>query len=110
MTEALVIPEITDDLVKMHEDYLVPSIYAQWSHHLIDIAALELGHSVLDVACGTGVVTRAAQLEVGLRGKVTGMDPDERMLAIAREKLPKIDWQHGDLAALPFEADSFDRV
>ncbi|GMR14601.1 MAG: hypothetical protein BMS9Abin30_0206 [Gammaproteobacteria bacterium] len=110
MRKANFIPEITDDLVKMYDDYLVPSIYAQWGHHLIDIAALELGHDVLDAACRTGTVTCTAQLEVGFGGKVTGLDHNEEMLAIASKKNPRIDWQLGNLAALPFEDNSFDRV
>jgi len=110
MTKTKIVPEITDDLVKMYDDYLVPSIYAQWGHHLIEIAALELGHHVLDVACRTGAVTLTAQLEVGLRGKVTGLDHNEEMLAIASKKSPRIDWQLGDIGALPFEDNSFDRV
>jgi len=110
MTEAHSAPEITDDFAKMHNDYLVPSIFAQWAHHLTEIAAIELGHQVLDVACGTGAATRTALMEVGFSGEVTGLDHNEQMLAIAREKPSRIDWQLGDAAELPFEDNSFDRV
>ena len=110
MTETYLVPKITDDFIKMHEDFLVPIIFAQWAHHLTDLAAIESGNHVLDVACGTGVVTRAALMEVGMGGKVTGLDHDEKMLAIARKKPSSIDWRLGDATALPFEDDSFDRV
>lgn len=110
MTETQFAPVITDDFVQMHDDFLVPIIYAQWAHHLIDIAAIESGHDVLDAACGTGVLTRAALLEVGFRGHVTGLDHNKRMLARASKNPSRIEWQHGDAAALPFEDDSFDRV
>lgn len=110
MTERHLIPKITDDFIKMHEDFLVPIIFAQWAHHLTDLAEIESGHHVLDVACGTGVVARTALMEVGMRGKVTGLDHDEKMLAIARKKPSSIYWQLGDAAALPFEDNSFDRV
>jgi len=110
MTEKHLMPKITDDFIKMHEDFLVPIIYAQWSHHLTDLAEIESGNSVLDVACGTGVVTRAAQMEVGMGGKVTGLDSNEKMLAIARKKSSGIEWQLGDANSLPFEDSSFDRV
>lgn len=110
MTEKHLAPKITDDFVKMHDDFLVPIIFAQWAHHLTDLAEIESGHRVLDVACGTGVVTRAALMEVGMRGEVTGVDRNERMLAIARKKSPAIDWQLGNATSLPFEDNSFDRV
>ena len=59
----------------------------------------------LDVACGTGFLTQH------LRGEIVGLDQSERMLAIARERLPGAAFVHGDaLAPLPFPDASFDRV
>jgi demethylmenaquinone methyltransferase/2-methoxy-6-polyprenyl-1,4-benzoquinol methylase len=58
----------------------------------------------LDVACGTGYLTRH------LRGEVTGIDQSERMLAVARERLPRAVLVQGDALALPFADGSFDRV
>jgi len=103
-------PRITDDYAKMHEDYFVPAVYAQWAHHVTELAAIESGYKILDVACGTGILARTARLEVGMTGKVTGLDHDEKMLAKASQLAPAIEWQVGDAASLPFEDDSFDRV
>lgn len=50
---------------------------------------------VLDVACGTGFLTRH------LRGEVTGLDQGEAMLAIAREQAPNASFVRGDALALP---------
>ena len=58
----------------------------------------------LDVACGTGFLTRH------LHGEVTGLDQSERMLEIARERMPAARFVCGDALDLPFPADSFDRV
>jgi ubiquinone/menaquinone biosynthesis C-methylase UbiE len=58
----------------------------------------------LDVACGTGFLTRH------LRGPVTGLDQSVRMLAIASERVPDATFVAGDALALPFEDSSFDRV
>lgn len=110
MTDLPFAPLITDDFVQMHEDYFVPAIYAQWAHHISELAAIEYGHKVLDVACGTGILARTALLEVGLNGKVIGLDHSEKMLAKAREISPAIEFQSGDAAALPYEDESFDRV
>lgn len=58
----------------------------------------------LDVACGTGFLTRH------LAGAVTGLDQSERMLEIARRRVPAASFVRGDAAELPFEDGSFDRV
>jgi len=110
MTEPLIAPRITNNIVRLHRDYFVPAIYAQWAHHIIDLSAIELGHSILDVACGTGTLARAAKLETGFQGKVTGLDVDEKMLEAAKQQSTGIEWQSGDATDLPFEDDQFDRV
>jgi demethylmenaquinone methyltransferase/2-methoxy-6-polyprenyl-1,4-benzoquinol methylase len=58
----------------------------------------------LDVACGTGYLT------CHLRGEITALDQSERMLAIARERLPAATIVCGDALELPFTDGSFDRV
>jgi ubiquinone/menaquinone biosynthesis C-methylase UbiE len=58
----------------------------------------------LDVACGTGYVTR------WLPGDVVGLDQSERMLAIARARMPSARFVRGDALALPFDDGSFERV
>ena len=58
----------------------------------------------LDVACGTGFLTRH------LRGEVTGLDQSERMLEIAQERVPEGSFVRDDALALPFPDVSFERV
>jgi ubiquinone/menaquinone biosynthesis C-methylase UbiE len=58
----------------------------------------------LDVACGTGFLTRH------LRGDVVGLDQSERMLGVAREQAPGATFVPGDALALPFGDGAFDRV
>jgi SAM-dependent methyltransferase len=58
----------------------------------------------LDVACGTGFLTRH------LRGDVVGLDQSEAMLAIAREQAPRAEFVRGDAPELPFDDGEFDRV
>jgi demethylmenaquinone methyltransferase/2-methoxy-6-polyprenyl-1,4-benzoquinol methylase len=58
----------------------------------------------LDVACGTGFLTRH------LRGDVVGLDASARMLEVARRQVPNARFVHGDALALPFDDAAFDRV
>jgi ubiquinone/menaquinone biosynthesis C-methylase UbiE len=58
----------------------------------------------LDVACGTGFMTRH------LRGQVVALDQSEGMVAIARERLPHAEVVRGDALDLPFPDGSFDRI
>src|SRR5436190_7403659 len=58
----------------------------------------------LDVACGTGFLTRH------LPGEITGLDGSERMLDIAKTRAPEATFVHGDGLSLPFVDDAFDRV
>jgi demethylmenaquinone methyltransferase/2-methoxy-6-polyprenyl-1,4-benzoquinol methylase len=58
----------------------------------------------LDVACGTGFLTRH------LHGDVTGLDQSARMLEIAASRVDGGTFVRGDALALPFSDDSFERV
>jgi ubiquinone/menaquinone biosynthesis C-methylase UbiE len=51
---------------------------------LVDVARLVPGERILDVACGTGVVARAAAKRVGAAGRVVGVDLNPGMIAVAR--------------------------
>ena len=58
----------------------------------------------LDVACGTGFLTRH------LRGEITGLDQSARMLETAQARMPNATFVRGDAFELPFPDNSFDRV
>ena len=67
------------------------------------IRGLEPGRT-LDVACGTGFLTRH------LRGDVVGLDQSTRMLDEAHRQAPSVTYVEGDALTLPFVDHSFDRV
>jgi demethylmenaquinone methyltransferase/2-methoxy-6-polyprenyl-1,4-benzoquinol methylase len=67
------------------------------------VAALPPGRT-LDVACGTGFLTRH------LRGDVVGIDQSESMLEEAHRNVPGATFLRGDALALPVPNRSFDRV
>ncbi len=102
--------QITPEAAEVYEARFVPGIFAERVPHTLDVAGLAAGQSVLDVACGTGVVARAARDRVGPTGSVTGVDLNEAMLAVARRLAPDVDWRRGDVADLPFADSDFDAV
>jgi ubiquinone/menaquinone biosynthesis C-methylase UbiE len=58
----------------------------------------------LDVACGTGFLTRH------LRGEVVGLDQSASMLEVASAQVPHVEFVQCDALTLPFADGSFDRV
>jgi ubiquinone/menaquinone biosynthesis C-methylase UbiE len=59
---------------------------------------------VLDVACGTGFLTRQ------LRGEVTAFDQSQAMLDIAGDRMPHARLVQGDAMSMPFADGEFDRL
>ena len=93
-----------------YERYFVPAIGAPLAEELIRAAGLRVGERVVDVACGTGVVTRLAAERVGPDGAVAGVDINPGMLAIARRVTPPevaIDWHEASADALPLPDATF---
>jgi SAM-dependent methyltransferase len=79
--------------------------------HLLSRVGPEPGHSVLDVAAGTGnVALRAA----ALGAEVVGLDLTPELFETARARAValgvEVEWVAGDAEALPFDDDTFDRV
>ncbi len=58
----------------------------------------------LDVACGTGMLTRH------LPGEVVALDQSDAMVAVAAERMPEVRVVQGDAVPLPFDDGEFDRV
>jgi ubiquinone/menaquinone biosynthesis C-methylase UbiE len=96
-----------------YQCYFVPAIGAPVADDLIATAELRPGQRVLDVACGTGVVTRLAAEHVGTTGAVAGLDVTPGMLAVARAQTPpdtSIDWYEASAEAMPLPDSAFDVV
>jgi ubiquinone/menaquinone biosynthesis C-methylase UbiE len=95
---------------EIYDDLFVPALFAHWGPAVCDIARIGPGDQVLDVACGTGALTRAALARVGPHGKVSGLDPNPDMLSVARRRSPDVTWRDGRAEAIPFADRSFDAV
>ncbi|NJM91972.1 MAG: methyltransferase domain-containing protein [Rhodospirillaceae bacterium] len=95
---------------EIYEEMFVPALFAHWGPVLCEETRIGRGEAVLDVACGTGILARAALQHVGPQGKVTGLDPNPDMLSVAHRKSDAIEWREGRAEALPFADASFDAV
>jgi SAM-dependent methyltransferase len=95
---------------KAYEALFVPALFGQWATQVADTAQLQSGQRVLDVACGTGVLSREVLARVGSEGTVAGLDANPGMLATAREITPGVDWTQGVAESLPYPDNSFDTV
>ncbi len=105
-------PSLQDqiDAAKGYDSLLVPSLFGQWVTKVADAANIQPGQRVLDVACGTGVLSREVASRVTPSGYVVGLDPNPGMLAVAEGLTPEIDWKRGVAESLPFPDKSFDTV
>lgn len=97
-----------DSIPGQYEALLGPFLFEPFAEDLA--ARLPAATDVLEVACGTGRLTRrlAAGLAPGARLTATDVNPD--MLSVARQALPdpRIHWAAADMTALPFGDGSFD--
>jgi SAM-dependent methyltransferase len=80
---------------------------------MLEMAALEPGWRVLDVACGTGLISFRAAAAVGGQGAVVGTDISGEMVETARRRaaeraLGHVSFERGDAEALPWPDAAFD--
>ncbi|HEX6323440.1 MAG TPA: methyltransferase domain-containing protein [Vicinamibacterales bacterium] len=108
MTDSRLQPQI--DAAEAYEALMGPALFGEWAEKVADAARIAPNERVLDVACGTGILTRAAAARAGTAGLVAGLDPGPGMLEVARRLAPAVTWREGVAESLPFSDDAFDAV
>jgi len=98
-----------------YERYLVAALMQPVAAQGLDAAALRPGESLLDVACGTGVVGRLAARRLSPAGRIAGLDIDPAMIKTARslaqpDERVSFDWHCAGADCMPFESSTFDVV
>ena len=105
--------QVSGSAADMYERY-ASTYMGPWVPDLVALAQLQRGEHVLDLACGTGIVARNAANEVGPSGRVTGLDFNAGMLAVARAAPAppgaRIDWVEGSAVAMELPDESFNVI
>ena len=102
----------SDSISKLYETYLVPLIFEPYAADLVNRLASRPVTRVLEIAAGTGVVTRALASTLPQRVTIVATDLNQPMLdrASARGTVRPVEWRQADAVQLPFEDGAFDAV
>lgn len=92
---------------ELYETYLTPGFFAPWAEEMAELASP--GQCCLDVACGTGAVSRALAARHN-DISIKAVDVAQPMLDEARKQTQEaaIDYHLGSADALPYDDDMFD--
>ena len=102
----------TDDVAGFYESTLVPLIFEPYAADLAARAQALGPNSVLEVACGTGVVTRALAAALPSACAIVATDLNDAMVAHGKlvGTTRPVTWRQADVMALPYADKSFDLV
>ena len=102
----------TGSIPKLYETYLVPLIFEPYATDLATRLVSRSPSSVLEVAAGTGVATRALARELPKHVSIVATDLNQAMLvqASALGITRGVDWRQADAMQLPFPDGTFDAV
>jgi len=97
---------------QLYDRYLVPLIFEPYAADLAGRAALRQPSRVLEIAAGTGVVTRHLAAALPPDVSITATDLNQAMLdqAVATGTLRPVAWRQADAMCLPFANGTFDVV
>jgi SAM-dependent methyltransferase len=93
-----------------YDRQLVPWLFEHWAETFIDVAAPSSSSRLVDLACGSGLVTRHLVGRLDRDGRIDALDIDPAMLAYASSTIDddRIRWHVADAANLPLADDSID--
>jgi demethylmenaquinone methyltransferase/2-methoxy-6-polyprenyl-1,4-benzoquinol methylase len=89
---------------------MTAGMHHRWRERAADLAEVEVGDRVLDVACGTGDLALELARRVGETGEVVGCDFSGEMLELARAKasaVGNVRFEWANALGLPYDDDAF---
>jgi len=97
-------------------DLMSGGVHRLWKRFTVELAGVRPGAQVLDIAGGTGDLSRAFARRVGPEGLVVLADINESMLKVGRDKLTdqglagNLHYVQADAQSLPFPDNHFDCI
>ncbi len=95
-----------------YDTVLVPVIFQPWAQEMLARTRPHDGLRILDLGCGTGIITCSLTTSGARPAHITALDHNADMLAVARTKAEALgvvaDWRQADAAALPLDDASID--
>jgi len=112
MTLAAVDTVFAGSIPQLYQSHLVPLIFQPYADDLARRVAARRVSGVLEIACGTGVATRALDAALPATVKIVPTDLNAAMLDQARAlgTQRNVDWRTADAMSLPFADGAFDGV
>jgi ubiquinone/menaquinone biosynthesis C-methylase UbiE len=101
------------DIPRHYDLGLGPVIFEGYAADIARRAALRAPHDVLEIAAGTGIVTRKLRDALRPETRLTATDLNAPMLSVAREKFrpdEQVSFEAADALVLPFADQTFDAV
>lgn len=97
---------------KLYDEYLVPLIFEPYAADLVNRLRSRPLSNLLEVAAGTGVVTRALASRLPETVAIVATDLNQAMLDYASSKGTSrtVEWRQADALELPFADEAFDAV
>lgn len=96
-----------------YDRYLGPVLFQPYAEDLAERLQVEENGSVLELACGTGILTRVLRTRLPATVKLTATDLNKPMFRNAATKFRKdeaVQWLRADACSLPFGDGMFDAV
>lgn len=97
-------------------DLMSFGVHRLWKRYTIELSGVRRGHSVLDIAGGTGDLTHAFSKRVGSSGRVVLADINDSMLKVGRDRLAdrgvsgNLEVVQANAEHLPFADNEFDTI
>jgi SAM-dependent methyltransferase len=97
---------------RLYETHLVPLIFTAYAGDMARRVVSRKPRRVLEVAAGTGVLTRALAKALGADVSLVATDLNDGMLSEAKSigAARPVTWRQADAMALPFDDESFDTI
>ncbi|WP_164660416.1 class I SAM-dependent methyltransferase [Tropicibacter sp. Alg240-R139] len=103
---------LTEAAARKYQAHSVPAMFGPLAERTVELLRLQSDAHVLDVACGTGALTRAIAKSLPGRGRILGTDLNQTMIDVARELTPDtthtLEWLAADVTELPLKDGTFD--